>query len=72
MKENRTLSFIHLLLLSLFVVSCVSKEKQKEQGSKELISKDANCYRKEGEVYAIYLPNDSDCVVLIKKVHSLI
>ena len=40
MKENRTFSFIHLLLLSLFVVSCVSKEKQKEQGSKELISED--------------------------------
>ena len=40
MKENRTFSFIHLLLLSLFVVSCVSKEKQKEQGRKELISED--------------------------------
>ena len=72
MEEKGTFGFIHLFLLRIFVVSCVSKEKQKEQGSKELNSKDAYCYCKEGEVYAIYLPNDSDCVVLIKKVHSLI
>ena len=38
----------------------MSKEKQKEQGSKELNSKDAYCYRKEGEVYAIYLPDASE------------
>ena len=50
--------FIHLILLTIVVVSCV-KTKQKEQGSKELNSKDAYCYVKEGEVYAIYLPDAS-------------
>ena len=41
------------------MVSCV-KTIQKEQGSKELNSKDAYCYVKEGEVYAIYLPDASE------------
>ena len=36
------------------------KQKQNEQGSKELNSKDAYCYGKEGEVYAIYLPDASE------------
>ena len=51
--------FIHLILLTIVVVSCV-KTKQKDQGSKELNSKDAYCYGKEGEVYAIYLPDASE------------
>jgi hypothetical protein len=55
-QENRTFSFIHLLLLTIFVVSCVSKEKQKEQGSKELISKDAiGIIRRAKFMQSIYL-----------------
>ena len=55
MDENGTF-FIHLILLTIVVVSCV-KTTQKEQGSKELNSKDASCCGKEGEVCAIYLPH---------------
>jgi hypothetical protein len=55
-EENGTFSFIHLLLLTIFVVSCVSKEKQKEQGSKELISKDAiGIIRRAKFMQSIYL-----------------